>query len=226
MREARVYSSTKISSPESEIDVRASHPQAWRRSVLSPQRTLHSAGLGRRKQGISECTRFLDVLHDAADQHLAAVTDGVHVDLGGVRQEPIQEHRCIVRDRHGPPDIGRKVLIVIDDLHGPAAQDIGRADHQRIADLVGQPDRPRRLGNGAVLRLPQPSRSQRRKRSPSAKDRCIGGVPRSHSADSGRVRDGAGSAAECPITRSAVPGDDLEDTSKVTGSKYSFPRMS
>ena len=42
--------------------------------------------------------RLLDVLHDAADDHLAgAVADGVDVDLGGVLEEAVDQHRPLGR---------------------------------------------------------------------------------------------------------------------------------
>ena len=46
-----------------------------------------------------ECTPgLLDVLHDAADDHLAGVVaDGVDVDLGGVLEEAVDEHRALGR---------------------------------------------------------------------------------------------------------------------------------
>ena len=43
----------------------------------------------------------------------------------------------------------------MDDLHGAAAEHIGRADHDRIADLVGDRARLLRRGGDAALRLPQ-----------------------------------------------------------------------
>ena len=42
--------------------------------------------------------RLLDVLHHAADDHLAGgVADGVDVDLDGVLEEPVDEHRPLGR---------------------------------------------------------------------------------------------------------------------------------
>jgi hypothetical protein len=39
---------------------------------------------------------LLDVLHDAADVHVAAVADGVDVDLDGVVEEAVEQHRAVV----------------------------------------------------------------------------------------------------------------------------------
>ena len=42
--------------------------------------------------------RLLDVLHDAGHDHLLAVGNGVDVDLGGVFQEAVDQHRLPLRD--------------------------------------------------------------------------------------------------------------------------------
>jgi hypothetical protein len=39
---------------------------------------------------------LLDVLHDAADQDLSPVADRVHVHLGGVGKEAVEQHRRVV----------------------------------------------------------------------------------------------------------------------------------
>ena len=56
---------------------------------------------GRAQAESPECTPgLLHVLHDPADHHLAGgVAHGVHVDLDGVLQEPVDEHRALGGDR-------------------------------------------------------------------------------------------------------------------------------
>ncbi|MNC09162.1 hypothetical protein D3C75_567800 [compost metagenome] len=51
-------------------------------------------GVGRQGAGgvTGVDTGLLDVLHDAADDHVHAVADGVHVHLGGVVEEAIQQY--------------------------------------------------------------------------------------------------------------------------------------
>ena len=41
--------------------------------------------------------RLLDVLHDGADVDVLAVADGIDVDLGGVLEEAVDEHRVVGR---------------------------------------------------------------------------------------------------------------------------------
>ena len=112
--------------------------------------------------------RFLHVLHDAGDQDFAgAVAHGVDVDLDRVLQEPIHQHGPIGRDsalagqragRHRLHDAAHAV-VVVDDLHGAAAQDIARAEQDGIADLPGDGQRlgrrrrrsPGRLRNAELV---------------------------------------------------------------------------
>ena len=96
---------------------------------------------------------LLDVLHDAADEDVLAVGERVDVDLDGVGEVAVDQHRRLAGDDHAPAaDVAVELrLVLVDDLHGAAAEHVGRADHHREADALG--DRARlldRLGD-AVL---------------------------------------------------------------------------
>ena len=108
---------------------------------------------------------LLDMLHDAGDEGVAAVGDAVDVDLDGVGQIAVDQERPLVRhcEFRRPVEGGgetRHVAIelgaVVDDLHGPPAQHIGRPDHDRIADLVGDGAGALRAGRDAAARLADP----------------------------------------------------------------------
>ena len=99
--------------------------------------------------------RLLDVLHDAADQHLVAVADRIDIDLDRIVEEPIEQHRAVVRDLHGIGHVGAQVVLVKDDLHGTTAEHIGRSDHQRETDLAGERERLRLGAGGGVGGLSQ-----------------------------------------------------------------------
>ena len=83
-------------------------------------------------------TRLLDMFHDAADQDVLTVTNGVHVHFHGVVQEAVQQHRGIVGYLDRFVHVLGQLVLAVDDLHGAAAQHIGRPDHQRIADFPRQ----------------------------------------------------------------------------------------
>ena len=79
--------------------------------------------------------RLLDVLHDATNQHHFAVADSINVDLDRIVKEAIQQNRCVVRDADRGLEVALQVGFVVDDFHRPPAQDVGRAHHQRVANL-------------------------------------------------------------------------------------------
>ena len=68
---------------------------------------------------------------------IAAVGEGVDIDLDGVFQERIQQHRAGAGNLHGVGHVTPEAVQVMDDFHGPAAEHIGGPDHQRIADVAG-----------------------------------------------------------------------------------------
>ncbi len=117
---------------------------------------------------------LLDMLHDAGDEGVLAVAEAVDVDLDGVREIGVEEQRVLAEQRvdlaglvvgvflldvlrhqagHGVEQVGLQHALVVDDLHGAAAEHVGRAHDQREAELAGDGARLLdRLGD-AVLRL-------------------------------------------------------------------------
>ena len=119
---------------------------------------------------------FLDMLHDADDEGVLAVAEAVDVDLGGVGQIAVEQQRVLAEHGVDLPglvvrvarlDVGghqfrqraeqivAELVVLADDLHRAAAEHIGRAHHQRQAEIgrdqAGLLDR---IGD-AVLRLLQ-----------------------------------------------------------------------
>ena len=102
---------------------------------------------------------LLDVLHDAGDRGVLAVGEAIDVDFDGVGQIAVDQQRALV----GHDELGRPVEIageagevavelgdVVHDLHGAAAEHVGRPDHDRIADVGGDGARlARALGDAA-----------------------------------------------------------------------------
>ena len=104
--------------------------------------------------------RLFDVLHHTADDDALAVAQAVHVDLNGVVQEAVKQHRGVVADLDGLAHVTLQVALVMDDFHGAATQHVAGAHHQRVADLVGQVDGLALGTRRAVGRLQQAQAGQ------------------------------------------------------------------
>ena len=80
---------------------------------------------------------LLDVLHDATEIEVGAVEQRVDVDLEGVVEEPVDQHRAVRADLGGPAEVVAEHRVVVDDLHAATTEHIARADEHGIADGVG-----------------------------------------------------------------------------------------
>ena len=93
------------------------------------RRQRHRRQGARRVAGVD--AGLLDVLHDAAEEQLGAVEQGVDVDLDGVVEEAVDEQR---RERPGASsvrgvveralDVLVQLRLVVDDLHAAAAEHV------------------------------------------------------------------------------------------------------
>ena len=79
---------------------------------------------------------LLDVLHDAADEHLRSITDRVDVDLDRVLDEAIDQHRVGRVKPGGLLHVGDEHRLLVDDLHAAPAQHVRRAYDDRIAQRL------------------------------------------------------------------------------------------
>ena len=96
--------------------------------------------------------RALHVLHDAGDVHVFPIAHRVHFQFFAA-DVAIDQHGLILADQHGRLQIVPQRELVIHDLHGAAAQHIGRAHQHRIADASGGGDAILDLRHRATLRL-------------------------------------------------------------------------
>ncbi len=95
------------------------------------------------------------MLHDAANNDIGTVAHGVDVHFDGAIEEVVQQHRAVVGHLDCFTHIALEFLFLVDDLHRPAAQHVGRAHHQRVADRLGRSDGFLLTTRRGVLRLTQ-----------------------------------------------------------------------
>ena len=98
---------------------------------------------------------FLDMFHDAADIDVLAVAQRVDINLDGVVQEAVDQHRVVAGNDNRVTHVALEIGFVMHHLHRAPAKNIGRADDDRQADTGG--DVARLFGGmrDAVLRLAQ-----------------------------------------------------------------------
>src|SRR5699024_8849599 len=89
----------------------------------------------------------LHQLHDAGDEHVGAVTDGVHLHLLA-DDVLIHQHGLVGVHLHGGFQVAAEHLFVGHDLHGPAAQNEAGPHQNGVADLRGGPDAVLHAGDG------------------------------------------------------------------------------
>ena len=80
---------------------------------------------------------FFDVFHDAGEVDVGAVAEGVNVDFDGVVEEAVDEDGVVGGDFGGSLDVVGEGGFVVDDFHAAAAEDVGGADEDGVADVVG-----------------------------------------------------------------------------------------
>ena len=99
---------------------------------------------------------LLDVLHHPADHHGLAVGNGVDVDLDRALEEPIDQDRAARRHHRAVlAHVAPQVVLVVDDLHRPAAEHEARPDEHRVTDPLGDAPRLVHRAGDTAGRLPQ-----------------------------------------------------------------------
>ena len=96
--------------------------------------------------------RALHVLHDAGDEDVPAVTDGVHLDLAA-DDVLVDQHGLLFVDAYGGLKIPAQRLLVGYDLHRAPPQHIARAHEHGIADALGRAHAVGDVRHGLAVRL-------------------------------------------------------------------------
>ena len=127
---------------ELEID-QAAHPQG-QGQILAP---LADGGQGigaqaHRGQATGRIARVdtgrFDVFHHAANHHLAlAITEGIHIHLGGVLQVLVNQHRVVGFHLHRFHHVAVELGFVVDHFHGPATEHVAGAHDHGITHPIG-----------------------------------------------------------------------------------------
>ena len=97
--------------------------------------------------------RLFDVFHQAAKNDGFAVADDVDIDFDGIIKEAVEQDRRVGRDVERFFHVVFEVGVVVDDVHRPPAEDVGRAHDQRVADFLRLGEGFRGVGGGTVRRL-------------------------------------------------------------------------
>ena len=78
------------------------------------------------------------MLHQAADDHLALViAEGIDVDLSGVLQVLINQHRLVWVDLNCLTHVAVQLIGTENHLHGAPTQHVAGPDHHWITDAIG-----------------------------------------------------------------------------------------
>ncbi len=93
---------------------------------------------------------LFNVFHDRANDRVLAVGDTVDIHLGGVLEEPVEQDGATRGDLGALVHVVAHLLLRVDDTHGPAAEDKGRAEKKRKPNLLGDGDGFLSVGGGAV----------------------------------------------------------------------------
>src|SRR3989304_2322797 len=100
-------------------------------------------------------TRLLDMLHNPTDYNSCAVAYRIHVQLGCIVEKLVDQNRVLAGSLDSIGNAGLKRILVIDNLHSPAAQDKARPNQHRVAQLLRNLERLFVSRSRAAIRLEQ-----------------------------------------------------------------------
>ena len=89
-------------------------------------------------------------LHNAGDEHIPAVADGVDLHFPAFNIL-IDQHGLVLVDFHGGAQVVTQLVLVGHNLHGPASQHKAGPDQHGVADLRGGGNAVLDLGHGLAL---------------------------------------------------------------------------
>ena len=141
-RGARVHlEDEELAAADRELDVHEAHdlerlPELGRGLPDLAERRARHAPV-RRQDGVRIArvdARLLDVLHDAGDDDVLAVAEGVDVELVGILEEPVDQDGPVRKGGDGLLENRLEGVLVVGDAHRAAAEHVARADEEREAE--------------------------------------------------------------------------------------------
>ncbi|MBT9166666.1 MAG: hypothetical protein DDT25_01362 [Chloroflexi bacterium] len=97
--------------------------------------------------------RLLDVLHYPTNEEIFTVEDGIDLNLGGLFQELVYQDRLFRRYLHCLPHVPQQSFFVVNYLHSPPTQHIGRPDQNGVTNVRGYLRRLLKGESGPILGL-------------------------------------------------------------------------
>ena len=82
----------------------------------------------------------LDMLHNTGNEAVCSVRDSVSLALCSVVEEAVDEDGSVRSYADSSIHVNSHHLVIVNDLHSASAENVGRTNHNRIADLVCDSD--------------------------------------------------------------------------------------
>ena len=80
--------------------------------------------------------RLFNVFLDAGDDAGTFVGQSVNVELGSLLEKLVDQNRPVVREVHGRAHVLIESLFVVNDCHGPAAENVAWSHQHRITNAL------------------------------------------------------------------------------------------
>src|SRR5712692_7031983 len=80
---------------------------------------------------------LFNVLHDAGDEDVLLIGEGIHIDFGGVFEETVDQDWAILREGHRLTHVLADGVLIVGDYHGSAPEHVAGPDEHGIAKPAG-----------------------------------------------------------------------------------------
>src|SRR5205085_9254410 len=98
---------------------------------------------------------LFDVFHDGTDHARLTVRAAIDIDFGRVLEKAVNKNRTIGADFDRAPHVTAQIFVVVDQLHGAAAENEGRPNEDWVTNSLRDRDRFLGADGGAARGLAQ-----------------------------------------------------------------------